>query len=156
MQTREVFEIVKADVCWQTTGKAPMTLRWVDTNKGDKQHPRYRSRLVAREIRRGKTRVLQDAQLFSAMPPLEAMKALCSLMMTRQVSKQKKPPKVGFCDVSRAHLYGITQRGLFVDLPDELKQAGTCGRLLRSLYGTQDASNIWQTDYSKLLHSGGW
>ena len=50
MKLREVFEIVKADVCWQTTGKAPMTLRWVDTNKGDKLHPRYRSRLVAREI----------------------------------------------------------------------------------------------------------
>ena len=73
MQLREVFEVVKADVCWTTTGKAPMTLRWVDTNKGDRQHPRYRSRLVAREIRRGKTRVLPDAQLFSAMPPLEAM-----------------------------------------------------------------------------------
>ena len=43
-----------------------------------------------------------------------------------------------------------------MELPDELKPEGMCGRLLRSLYGTQDASNIWQQDYTKLLLSGGW
>jgi len=87
MQHRKVFEVVKADLCWKDTGKAPMSLRWVDTNKGDSTRPRYRSRLVAREVRRGKTRVLPDAMLFSAMPPLEAMKGLASLLVTRKKSR---------------------------------------------------------------------
>ena len=34
------------------TGKAPIAVRWIDTNKGDDDCPNYRSRLVAREIRK--------------------------------------------------------------------------------------------------------
>jgi len=156
MQHRKVFEVVKADLCWKDTGKAPMSLRWVDTNKGDSTRPRYRSRLVAREVRRGKTRVLPDAMLFSAMPPLEAMKGLASLLVTRKKSRRGKTLKIGLWDVSRAHLYGVTQRLVYTELPEELARPGYCARLLRSLYGTQDASNIWQADYTKLFMENGW
>ena len=31
-------------------GKAPISVRWIDVNKGDDATPEYRSRLVAREI----------------------------------------------------------------------------------------------------------
>ena len=120
MKARNVFEIEKSDVCWQKTGAAPLSLRWVDTNKGSASHPRYRSRLVAREIRRGKHRVLPDAELFSAMPPLEALKSLCSLMCTRKRGRGGGQLKMAFWDVSRAHLYGTTQRELFTELPEEL------------------------------------
>ena len=142
MQQRKVFEIVKADVCWKETGKAPMSLRWVGTKKGDSQRPRYRSGLVAREIRRGPVRVLPDAQLFSAMPPLEAMKGLASLVVARQKSSRGSLLKLGLWDVSRAHLYGVTQRVVYTELPEELAKPWYCARLLRSLYGAQDASNI--------------
>ena len=33
-------------------GKKAVTLKWIDTNKGDALQPRYRSRLVAREIKK--------------------------------------------------------------------------------------------------------
>ena len=33
------------------TGKPPITVRWVDVNKGDNANPNVRSRLVARQIR---------------------------------------------------------------------------------------------------------
>mgnify|MGYP003313165529 CR=1 FL=1 len=36
----------------QVTGHPPMSVKWVDVNKGDDQDPNYRSRLVAREIRK--------------------------------------------------------------------------------------------------------
>ena len=36
----------------QKAGKLPITVKWVDVNKGDDLNPNYRSRLVAREIRR--------------------------------------------------------------------------------------------------------
>ena len=32
-------------------GKPPISVRWVEVNKGDDENPNYRSRLVAREIR---------------------------------------------------------------------------------------------------------
>ena len=35
----------------QMTGKPPISVRWVDVNKGDEVEPNYRSRLVARQIK---------------------------------------------------------------------------------------------------------
>ena len=37
--------------CWEKTGKAPIGVKWVDTNKGDAANPEYRCRLVAKEIK---------------------------------------------------------------------------------------------------------
>ena len=51
-------------------------LVWVDTNKGDKNTPFVRSRICVRECKKGRNAVesLEPEQLFSAMPPLEALK----------------------------------------------------------------------------------
>ena len=35
----------------QLTGRPPITVKWVDVNKGDEGDPNYRSRLVARQIK---------------------------------------------------------------------------------------------------------
>ena len=53
-----------------------VTLKWVDVDKGGAGQPNYRSRLVAREVRWKGQRVLSDAQLFSSMPPLDALKLM--------------------------------------------------------------------------------
>ena len=45
-EVRTVKEAISAQ------GRSPITVRWVDVNKGDDESPNYRSRLVAREIRR--------------------------------------------------------------------------------------------------------
>ena len=34
----------------EKTGRPPITVRWVDVNKGDESNPNYRSRLVARQL----------------------------------------------------------------------------------------------------------
>ena len=50
----------------------------------------------------------------------------------------------------------MARRRVFVDLVEEDKAhfgADRCGLLLKSMYGTQDASNIWQDDYTELLCS---
>ena len=44
-----LYEKVPVAMCWDKTGKAPSGVRWVDINKGDKIHPEYRARLVAKE-----------------------------------------------------------------------------------------------------------
>ena len=38
----------------QATGGKMITAKWLDTNKGDEEHPNYRSRLVGREYNEGK------------------------------------------------------------------------------------------------------
>ena len=68
-------------------GKKPLDLIWVDTDKSvDTTRKKIRSRLCAREYktkRQGKIqRALPVCQLFSAMPPLEVVKVLVSIMMS--------------------------------------------------------------------------
>ena len=54
-------------------------VRWVDVNKGDDEHPRYRSRLVARQI---KALEGSDSTYFAPAPPLEALRAVLSITST--------------------------------------------------------------------------
>ena len=56
----------------QRQGKIIST-KWIDTNKGTKDSPNYRSRLVGREIKKDKI-VRND--LYAATPPLEVIKLL--------------------------------------------------------------------------------
>ncbi len=43
-----VYEKRPIQECWDKTGKAPIGVKWVDTNKGDVLNPEYRCRLVAK------------------------------------------------------------------------------------------------------------
>ena len=63
----------------QRRGHNTTSFRWVYTNKGDKWNPNIRARLCGRELK-AKTR--EQLELFSAMPPWEALKALFSLLVT--------------------------------------------------------------------------
>ena len=44
------YDKVHISECKRATGKMPITVRWIDINKGDKDKPNYRSRIVAREL----------------------------------------------------------------------------------------------------------
>ena len=47
----QVWSKVRRGECFQATGRPPIKLRWVVINKGDELHPKYRSRIVAKEIK---------------------------------------------------------------------------------------------------------
>ena len=160
-----IYEIVPRSQCFEETGKPPIPLKWVDTNKGDSERPKYRSRIVAREIkaRKSEDEKIPIEQLFSAMPPLEAVKSLISLFTSWGVKGRAgvsaKPYKLATFDISRAHFYGRARRRVFVELVDEDREEygqDKCGLLLKSMYGTQDASQIWQDDYAELLQQHGY
>ena len=88
------------------------------------------------------------------MPPLEAVKVLVSIMMSVSLSNKGKPLKLRHYDVSRAHFQGTAQRLIYIKLPAEDRQRygeDKVGRLIKSMYGTQDASHIWQLDYVNLI-----
>ena len=127
-------------MCWEVTGKAPITLNWIDRNKGDSLHPNFRSRLVVREVKK-QHGALPSHMLFSNMPPLEAAKILCSLLASKRTSRSGKLLKLALYDPSRAHFYGESQRAVYVSLPEGDEAENMCALLHKTMYGTQDASH---------------
>lgn len=145
----KLYSKVPTSLCYQRTQKAPISIRWIDVNKGDTERPNYRSRLVAREINTYKRN-----DLFAATPPLEALKLLLSM-----AASGNKGEVVMTNDVSRAFFYAKAKREVFVQLPDEDRQPGEegfCGRLNYSMYGTRDAAMNWQEEYSRTLIENGF
>ena len=62
--------------------------------------------------------------------------------------------KLRHYDISRAHFQGTAQRLIYIRLPAEDRQKygeDKVGRLVKSMYGTQDDSHIWQRDNVNLL-----
>ena len=49
-RNKGVWDMRRIQEAWARTGRPPISVRWVEVNKGDDEHPNYRSRLVAREI----------------------------------------------------------------------------------------------------------
>ena len=43
-----VYRKVPMSLCYEVTGKAPISTRWIDINKGDTQNPTYRSRFCCK------------------------------------------------------------------------------------------------------------
>ena len=61
-----------------------------------------------------------------------------------------------FIDVKRAYFHAKSRRNVFVTLPEEDHEDGMCGELLKSMYGTRDAAQNWESAYTELLESIGF
>jgi hypothetical protein len=140
------------------TGKPAITVRWVDINKGDDLNPRYRSRLVARQL---KCRDSSGASYFAPAPPLEALRTILSLATTEvgghvpnwePLSEDRT--QLLLLDISRAYFNAKEdqENPTYVQLPPEDPDRGQCvAKLLRCMYGTRAAADGWQTEYSTML-----
>ena len=101
-----MYTKVAASDCWKETGKAPVQVRWIDINKGDAENPDYRSRLVAKDIKRDK----RD-DLFAATPPLEALKMVLTLAVTKILRRKWAKRKIEVIDIKRAFFHAQSKRG---------------------------------------------
>ena len=72
-----MWKRVPISEAFRVTGRAPVSVRWVDTNKGDDECPEIRSRLVARQIR-----AAGEDPMFAPTPPLEALRTVLSYAAT--------------------------------------------------------------------------
>ena len=143
----QVFDKVHTDQCWQHTGRAPITARWIDIDKGDEQKHVYRSRFVAREIK-SKYGGAEREDLFAATPPWEAIK----LLLSNIVTNHSKDYKLMMIDISKAYLFApVVHEHIYVDLPPEIGEPGMCARLKKALYGTRDAAHAWEQEYTRSL-----
>ena len=82
---QKLFDYVPQSECAERQGRL-YSLKWVLKNKGEK----VRVRLVVREIKKAKSEddKLEPSDVFSAMPPVESLKALVSHVMTERVDKR--------------------------------------------------------------------
>ena len=118
-----------------------------DTNKGDKDKPKIRSRLVAQELNRFKC-----PELFAATPPIEFIRYLISRCASSQWTTS--PTRIMVNDVKKAYFNAPATRRVFVALPPEDVEPGEenmCALLKKSLYGTPDAAYNWTEAYTKAL-----
>ena len=138
--------------------------RWVDINKGDDRKPKYRSRYVGQELKKksGLTSSESLQKFFAAMPPLSSIKLLLSLATTRAVmdldgakirTGRSEQKLITVIDVKRAHFWADATREIYCELPIEygVDTQQFVGRLIKSLYGTQDAAKNWELTIRKVL-----
>ena len=117
--------------------------RWIDHNKGDDLHEKYRSRLVAQQFNSGP----MEDNIFAATPPLEALR-----MVISNATTGKRGKVIMIADVSRAYMYARIPEDeyCYVNLCHEDKTDDSdeymCGRLKGAMYGTRKASQYWQTE----------
>ena len=135
-EKHSVYQQVPIKECWDSTGKDPIGTRWVDINKGDLEHPEYRSRLVAQELNQSK----RD-DMFAATPPLEALRLVLSILAS---TRKQQHWKLDSIDIKRAYFHAKEQRDMYVRLPAGYHQDGMCGKLIKAMYGTRDAASIWE------------
>ena len=124
-------------------------MKWVDINKGDDLHPKYGSRIVAKEIK-----IDNRPELFAATPPMEFTRYLISRCASRQ--RRAKPSRLTIQDISKACFFAPATRDIFIELPPEEAEAGMVGKLAKSLCGTRDATLNWAVAYTRVLRAMGY
>ena len=116
------YEIVPMQEC-KDADKKLLELTWVDTDKSvESLTIKFDRDCVSGSTRRKKQGKIQRAlfasQLFLTMPPLEAVEALVSIMM----SSKRKPSKLRHHDIGRTYFQGTAQRLIFIRRPAEDRQ----------------------------------
>ena len=92
---------------YQRTGRAPITVRWVDINKGDEENPKYRSRLVARPLNATDK---SGTSYFAPTPPLESLRTVLTFASsdigtwkTCRQSESEERTQLLILDIARAY-----------------------------------------------------
>ena len=154
LQRRKVYEYSTVAEALRLTGKQPLNLKWIDSNKGGKTTMNIRARLVATEVRKRGV-----DSIFCATPPLESLRALVAQLTSECPDGQADPWRVALGDVSRAHFYADAVRDVFIRLPREDPRSsmpGACGKLGKTMYGTLDAGAQWSLHYTRILLAAGF
>ena len=115
-------------------------------NKGEK----VRARLVVTEIKKAKSEYekLEPSDVFSAMPPVESLKAL--------VSHNEDEFWFLQCLTYQKRIFTECERDVYVEPLAELHRPGLVAKLNKTMHGTKDASNAWQKLWGEHLRNNGF
>jgi hypothetical protein len=143
-QKMKVYKYVDRQAAYADHEGIFVKVKWVRNVKGEK----VRCRLVAQELAYGQ----RDDELFSGTPPLMVVKMLIALACL------DPNLHVSIVDVKCAFLYGWARRKVYIELPSRDPESGKnlVGQLLKAMYGTRDAPQIWQEVVKKKMVSIGF
>ncbi len=140
-------------------GQCAYTCKMGRRQKGDDENPNYRSRFVAREVRR-----FGEEPIFAPTPPLESLRTILSLAMTDLPGRPKhvrdpaseRRTQISFIDIKRAYLCAKTDPNdpTYVGLPKEhpwSKDGENCAMLMKHMYGARKAGDGWHEEISGSL-----
>jgi hypothetical protein len=148
IESKGIWERVPVSLCWEKLGRGPTSGKWVDVKKESGPRSRY----VGRDFKpKGEG---PRAEIFASMPPLEAKKILFSRAASQKGSPKKK--KLLFIDIKKAHMNAVCNQWAFIELPEEIREEGMCGRLKHWIYGMRPAARAWEEDYVEKLGSRGF
>ena len=123
MNKEGIWTVVPKAECFEITGCAPISTRWVDTDKGITELD-LRARLVARDFKGGDK---GRDDLFAETPPLEAKRYLLSRAVTRISGGCRK---LMFIDAKKVHRNPLCEEDVYVQLPSEVEHTSAqCGKL---------------------------
>ena len=121
-RTEEASFMKKLGVWEPSSGRPPVSTRWVDVDKGREGRVEMRSRLVARDFRvKGDKR---EVDTFAAMPPMEAKRVLFRMAVLDGAvggDAAKGGVMLMFIDIKKAHLNGklAEEEYAYVQLPQD-------------------------------------
>eukprot|EP00972_Heterocapsa_arctica_P004017 597187-Heterocapsa_arctica.AAC.1 len=71
--------------------------------------------------------------------------------MTERKDSKGRGLMISLWDVSRAHFYRVSRIAVYTTLPEGLKELGFAALLFKTMYGTQDAANVWMDTWGDAL-----
>ena len=149
----EVYEYSTEAEARARTGRNPVGLKWIDTNRERRSSTLpFTSGVYGGAPQRGRTDLPGNTSAGDSTSPTQ-----CCVSGRRFSSR--RPFLVSIADVSRAHLYADAVRDVYVRLPDEdpkAKQPGVCGKLRKTMYGSLGAAQRWGEHYAHVWETGGF
>ena len=150
LKTFPVYELVPRAA---SVGKRFLQVRWVEVDKGDRRKRNIRSRLVAKDFRFLNPYLTNT---FAGVPPLEALLYILSFLATLHRRNGRVLEIIRLVvGVSRAHFHPYINREVYIELPPEDARDGFVGRLLRTMYGTREASGEFERFFNQVIASAG-
>ena len=120
----QMFEFGSVQATLSRSGNAPTTTKWVDRMKKDDDRKEFAGcRLVVRDFKPKREGPRDD--LFAAMPPLEANKALFAFVAVVRLRRRERGPveeKLMFVDVRKRTSTPDVEE--WVELPDDFEVHG--------------------------------
>ena len=143
-QKMGVYSYIRREEALADADGTFVKVKWVRINKGTREKPKLRCRLVAQELALGQ----REDELFAGTPPLSAVK-----MAIHHAAQAGRGRKLMSLDVKCAFLYGVARRKIYIELPTGDPRHGSeyVGVLNKSLYGTRDAPLIWADEVRQTL-----
>ena len=137
---------------WLRRDISRIPTRWVDLDKGDKDGPKVRFRLVCQETRGRSTLGVEDwSSVFAATPPYEAFRLQLNAAMTGPRADNPDDDLVlTFFDISRAHLHSPLMRKVYISVE------GRVYNLLKAMYGLRDAGASCDRKVTSTLDDSGF